>query len=82
VRFFVFSKIFTNFLCYVKVKEEGDRMLEELRELLEEEGDEGEGDEGEGELAAVAVPSSLFRQDSVGLYSCQVRLLSIFLDVQ
>ncbi len=49
-------------------------MLEELRELLEEEGEEGEvGEEGEGELAAV--PPSLFRQDSVGLYSCQVRLL-------
>ncbi len=46
-------------------------MLEELRELLEEEGDE-EGEVGEGELEAV--PSSLFRQDSVGLYSCQVRL--------
>ncbi len=56
-------------------------MLEELRELLEEEGEEGEGDEGE-ELAAVAVPPSLFRQDSVGLYSCQVRLLSIFLDIK
>ncbi len=51
------------------MKEEGDRMLEELRELLEEEGEEGD----EGELAAV--PPSLFRQDSVGLYSCQVRLL-------
>ncbi len=51
-------------------------MLEELRELLEE---EDEGEEGEGELAAV--PPSLFRQDSVGLYSCQVRLLSIFLDI-
>ncbi len=64
----------------MKVKEEGDKMLEELRELLEEEGDEEEVGEGdEGELAAV--PPSLFRQDSVGLYSCQVRLL-IFLDIQ
>jgi hypothetical protein len=65
-------------LNFLKVKEEGDRMLEELRELLEEEGDEEEV--GEGELAAV--PPSLFRQDSVGLYSCQVRLLSIFLDIK
>jgi hypothetical protein len=73
-----------NFLCYLKVKEEGDKMLEELRELLEEEGEEevgevvGEGEEGE----LAAVPPSLFRQDGVGLYSCQVRLLSIFLDIQ
>jgi hypothetical protein len=61
----------------LKVKEEGDRMLEELRELLEEE-EEGEGEEGE----LAAVPTSLFRQDSVGLYSCQVRLPSMFLDIQ
>jgi hypothetical protein len=74
LRDFSFSQKFSTFLCYLKVKEEGDRMLEELRELLEGEGDEGVGDEGE----LAAVPPSLFRQDSVGLYSCQVRLLSVY----
>jgi hypothetical protein len=69
-------------LNFLKVKEEGDRMLEELRELLEEEEEDEGGVEGEEGLAAAAVPPSLFRQDSVGLYSCQVRLLSMFLDIR